>query len=127
MLDFLQPLYESGRPIEGLGDAYKPPRKFEHGKEYLVAELKKDPPHGDGQDVQIFECRMPARFFKMVALPSPNSIGEPQTSFKVSTGSGGEVAELLVQFANAVTTGMMSIDVAGPDEVLHFAPVGDTH
>lgn len=97
------------------GEQYAPPEKFEHGEWHKVAEYPKTT--GDGQACEIYECRMPARFFKLVALDSANSIDKPRAGFALSTGSGDGVGTLMVSLAKAIADGMI-----GPER--HEAPVG---
>jgi hypothetical protein len=105
-MDFL---YEptAKRGILNLGREYRPPEKFRHGEWELVADMKKAPEDGDGQSVKVFECRMPARFFKLEAMADANSMGEAQAPFVVTTGSGDEMAHLIGELAKAVTQGMI--------------------
>jgi hypothetical protein len=97
-------LYANEHPIESLGKAYKHPRGgFEHGKDFLVATL---PGEGDGQSVEVYECRLPARFFTLKVLAGPNSVGEPQIGYEVGTGSGD--GELAGHIAMAIANGMLA-------------------
>lgn len=96
------------RDREIFGDRYQPPEKFEHGKEYLVAQYEKDPDNGDGNPVEIYESRWPARSFKLIALDSTNSLGELIPGGVLSTGSGDEVGRLMVTLAQEIVRGMVS-------------------
>lgn len=107
MFDFLYETDERDREI--FGDAYCPPEKFEHGQWHTVARYEKDDEGGDGQPVEIDECRMPARFFRLRALPSTNSVNEPVAPFCLSSGSGDEVGRLFVQLAKAITRAMVGL------------------
>lgn len=51
------------------GKRYCGPETFTHGGWHLVCRVEKRK-GGDGQPCEIYEGRMPARFFKLVALPS---------------------------------------------------------
>lgn len=86
----------------GLGAAYRPPLAFAHGDWTLVAAL---PALADGYDVRVYECRMPAVFYRVEALPTPNSSGEPRPGFAFETGTvdGGLVTGL----AKAIAGGMI--------------------
>jgi hypothetical protein len=98
---------DDGRGISNIGNNYKPPKTFRHGEWELVADMKKDPENGDGQSVKIFECRMPARFYKIEAGSDVNSVGKKNTPFALSTGSGMEI--LAGEIAKAITQGMLGI------------------
>lgn len=89
------------------GEHYTPPERFGHGDWHKVAEYPKTAE--DGQPCEIYESRLPARFFKLVVLASPNSINDAQPGFALSTGSGDEVGELMVQLAKAVAGGMVGL------------------
>lgn len=100
------------RMCQSLGDDYKPPESFDHGKDTLVASLPKAHADGDGMAVEVYECRMPATFWRLVAKPTPNSLGEMQPGFEISTGSGGdEMLDLIGRMARLITEGMLSADV----------------
>lgn len=75
----------------------------------LVADMAKDPEDGDGQSVKVFECRMPARFFKLEAAAGANSCGEEKQPFVITTGSGDEMGHLIGLLAKAITQGMLGI------------------
>lgn len=93
------------------GDHYAPPERFSHGGWHKVAEFPKTAE--DGQPCEIYECRYPARFFKLVALESRNSIDEPKTGFALSTGSGDEVGALMVALATQIAGGMVGLSKNG--------------
>lgn len=94
------------RVLNGLD--YIGPDTFKHCEWYTVARISSG--EGDGQDVEIQECRMPARFYRLIAHPTPNSVGEMSRGFTLSTGSGDEVGELLVALSKQVAQGMISVD-----------------
>lgn len=96
------------------GPYWKGPEWFTHGDWHIVAEYPKDPEDGDGQVVRLHECRMPARFYKIEALPTPNSVGEVRPGFSISTGSGTEMLELAVRLAKKVSRGMIRAEVRHP-------------
>lgn len=83
---------------------------FEHGKETLIAQYPKPEP-GDGQPVDVYCTAMPARFYRIAALASEDSVGEPKPAFSMSTGSGME--ELSHAIAEAIESGMLSMNRAG--------------
>lgn len=107
--DFLYASHD--RPIRSLGAHYKPPATFRHGEDELVAEIEK-PENGDGYHVRVYECRMPARFYKVVALAGKNSTNEERAGFSLTTGSGDESADLAGRIALALAQGMLSLHVA---------------
>jgi len=99
------------------GGVYAPPPRFVHGEWHQVALLKKDPIDGDGYDVAIDECRMPARFFRLRVLPSENSRGDLRTPrVSISTGSGDGVGRLILEIARALTEGMVGFDTVAAEE-----------
>lgn len=98
------------RDREIFGDLYDPPVQFEHGKWHRVLRIEKDPIDGDGQTVEIDECRMPARFFRLRALADVNSVGDPNPAFVFATGSGDDMDHLVVQMARAIAGGMLQPD-----------------
>lgn len=89
---------------EGL--EYCGPATFKHGEWRTVAKVPKIT-GGDGQDVEIQECRLPARFYRLIACPGPNSVGRQQKGFVLSTGSGYEMGELIVRIAKEIGKGMI--------------------
>lgn len=100
------------RACPSLGDDYKPPETFPHAEDVLVAALPKSREDSDGYAVEVYECRCPATFWKLVAKPTPNSMGEMQPGFVISTGSGGdEMLDLIGRLARLATEGMIGCDV----------------
>jgi hypothetical protein len=85
---------------------YDPPDKFEHAEWTLVAQFAGD---GDGQNVEVYESRSPARFWKVVALPTPDSVNEMVEGFALSTGSGSDVGQLAFAIARAIAEGMLGL------------------
>jgi hypothetical protein len=78
---------------------YAPPKRFEHGKWHLVATLPCCP-DDDGYGVEVFEYRVPARFYALKTMePSVNSVGVEKPPICLSTGSGE--AELIGMIAKA--------------------------
>ena len=83
------------------------------GHKHGVWELLKHVPKeegGDGQDVNVYVCAMPARFYKVEALPGSNSVGGPVQGFVLSTGSGSEMERLALEIAEAAAGGMIAMD-----------------
>lgn len=95
-----------------LGPLYRPRGDFKHGVEVEVARISKR--GDDGQDVVIYECRMPAQFYLIVADHTPDRTfpalglmkGKPRVTY--STGSGPRVAKLVADMALAIADGMLS-------------------
>lgn len=96
--------YTSKRDMPLLGKDYNPPSTFQHGKKELVAFLKSE---GDGQDVELYEQRMPARFFEIKILPKATSDGQIKKGFTLSSGSGQ--GELVARIAKAIAKGMLGL------------------
>ena len=94
------------------GDAYCGPTEdvFPHGTWVTVARFEKDPQDGDGQPVEVDEMRMPARFFRLRVLGASNSVGERKAGFTLTTGSGDDVAKLIVALAKQVAQGMVGLE-----------------
>ena len=110
MADYVTPfdcLYDpDDRDRDIFGDAYLPPVRFEHGEWHLVARYR--PESEDGQAVEVDELRMPARFYRLRALPCANSVGTPVRGWTLSTGSGDAMGSLLAWVARSVAQGMLS-------------------
>jgi hypothetical protein len=107
--DLMSPLYfPDRRDTDIFGDHYKPPKKFQYGKWHRIVTLRKEK-RGDGGDAFIFECRMPARFFKVVVPDYENSVGEKKKGFTLQTGSGDEMGKLAMQIAHAASKGMLGL------------------
>ena len=92
--------------IEALGNRYKPPVKFPHADWVQVASVQKER-GSDGQSVKVFECACPARFYKVVALKSVDSVGNPLPPLSVALGSGNDMAQLAGLLAMAISEGMV--------------------
>lgn len=86
---------------------FVPCGRFTHGEWQKIFDIPKGEYSGDGSPCAIFECRMPARFFKLEVYDSKNSIGEPSAGFSLSTGSGDDMGKLISQIAIAVRRGML--------------------
>lgn len=74
----------------------------------LIARYPKNPRDGDGQDVEVYCASLPAEFFLIRALETPNSVNDINSAFQLSTGSG--VAELVAQIADAISRGMLGLN-----------------
>jgi hypothetical protein len=97
----------NARDREMFGKFWVGPQTFPYGEEVLVARLPKDPEDGDGYPSEIYVTAMPARFFKLVVLPSTNSINEPRFGFTLTTGSDDEMGKLVLEIAKAAAQGMI--------------------
>lgn len=98
-------LYKGDRRCYPLN--FTPPETFRHGEDELIAKLKSEK-DDDGYDVEIYELRMPATFWKIKVLPTRNSIDELRPGFEISTGSGGdEMLSLVIRIAEQINDGMM--------------------
>jgi hypothetical protein len=98
------------RDRDVFGELYDPPAEFDHLEWHRVATLKGE---GDGRDVEIHELRAPARFFRIVAAQSVDSVGRVSPGFTMSTGSGDDMARLAVRIAEAIAQGMLGLDLEG--------------
>lgn len=106
MRDIMESMYlPDDRDRAVFGERYSPPERFTHGEWHMVARYEKV--GGDGQAVEVDECRMPASFFRIRVLPGVNSIGEPTSGYTLSTGSGME--RLAHEIASAACEGMIGI------------------
>ena len=104
MLDELYQLnnIELKQYLYWFGYQYSPQEIFKHGKKVLVCRIKSDE-GGDGQDVDIYETRMPAIFYEIEALETPDSIGERSNAFTLTTGTID--ASLVAQIAHEIAEG----------------------
>jgi hypothetical protein len=112
LLDFMYVTRES----DSLGAEYQSPKNVtrEQWREWVkVASFKGD---GDGQDCELYELRMPARFYKLIVLPGLNSIGELQPGYEVITGSGLQMGILLMWIAREVARGMIGFRLADKEK-----------
>jgi hypothetical protein len=106
--DIFDFLYNEELPIKCLAELYTPPKHFEYGVRYAVANIPKES-GSDGQDCVIYEERWPARFFTLVVKDTANSVGEIEQGFTMSTGSGDEMGELIAEIAIAISQGMLGL------------------
>lgn len=101
-------MYESRRTDQKVfGKYWMGPFKFEHGKDTPIAFYKAEE-GSDGMNVEVECCAMPARFYKIRVLPTPNSVGEMKPGFTLTTGSS--CAELAAQIAEAARDGMLGLE-----------------
>lgn len=84
---------------------YAPPEQFPHADWVLVAKCPKSQQDGDGQSVDVYECRWPATFFRMVVHPDADSMGEAQHPVVITTGSGAH--EAVEKLVDCITSGMI--------------------
>ena len=103
------PLYTpDARDLAIFGEYYVPDaEQFEHGAWRVVARIPKA--GGDGQPVEIDECRMPARFFRIRALAATDGIGQHRAAFALSTGSGDAMGRLMMELGQAIAQGMVGL------------------
>jgi hypothetical protein len=97
--------YKAGQDLKD--KHYKPPKEFEHAKDYVVARIPKG--GADGHAVEIVECRYPAAFYKIVAKPGCNSMGNAQRGFTLTTGSDGLTDRLVWVIALQISRGMLEV------------------
>lgn len=97
------------RDREIFGDIYNPPAEFVHGQYHQIAELSCG--DGDGQNVTIYESRLPARFFKVEAHARPDYAYANKPAFALTTGSGEEMGRLTLSIAKAIAEGMLGIEL----------------
>jgi len=83
---------------------------FQSGEWVKVGHFE---PKLGGRPVDIYENRMPAQFFKVVAHPWTNSVGEPSPGFTLSTGSGDKMGRLMFRLARGIAEGMVYLCVDG--------------
>ena len=88
---------------------YNPPAHFPHGKWVLVGSFNKEK-GSDGQDVEIYEEKWPASFFKVVVKDTENSLGKVVRGFVLGTGSGSEVGELAFEIGQSIADGMLGLN-----------------
>ncbi len=92
-----------------LGTHYERPA-FSTWTDCRIALLPKDPEDGDGQAVEIWEQRAPARFLTIRALAGVNSVKEPILAWELGFGScNDEVERTAFMLAKLVTEGMASL------------------
>jgi hypothetical protein len=92
--------------IAAFGAAWCGPELYETHKEQLIARYEPDA-DSDGQPVEIYCTPMPARFYTIRALESPNSVGEMQPGFELGTGSS--MAQLAADMGAAIADGMLGL------------------
>lgn len=105
-MNFFNSLYTTAdHDMEPFGSSWVGPDKLAHGERTLVARYLGE---GDGQPVEVMCTAMPARFYQLVVLPHPNSVGEPQAGYEVHTGSGIACAKWAAETASLISMGMVS-------------------
>jgi len=90
---------------------------LKHGEWSLLKRFKKTK-GSDGQDAEVHVAACQARFYKVVGLPSTNSVGVPVAPFEMSTGSGSAMEKLALAIAEAAAAGMIGIDVPAASPVV---------
>lgn len=104
LFDFLY--QEAGLEKKTFGKHYCAEGPFVHGEEKLIARYAKEK-GGDGHDVEVYETRLPARFFRIMAIETRNSVGGFKPGFNLETGSGQE--QLAADIALAISEGMLEL------------------
>lgn len=89
---------------EAFGDNWCGPNSYQHMQDVLCASYKAED-GGDGQDVDVYCCAMPARFYTIVGKPGKNSCGDPAPGWEFGTGSSG--SRLAADIAKAASEGML--------------------
>jgi hypothetical protein len=82
------------------------PDIFPHATDVVVARYEKT--CDDGFVVEITCYALPARCYRVVALPGENSCNEPRPGFTLSTGSGNEARNWCIMTARLIADGMIS-------------------
>jgi hypothetical protein len=104
MFDGLYTPYKHER--EAFGGHWCGPESYQHMEDVLCASYKADE-GSDGQDVDVYCCAMPARFYKIVAKPGTNSVGDPVPGWEFGTGSSA--SQLAADIAKAASEGMLGL------------------
>lgn len=97
------PVVRSARQLEEL-------RAFTGGPYGEWVPVARVPQSGDGQDVVIEECAMPARFYRIVVGDKMDRVGGPRTRIELATGSSAY--DLVWALAKNVANGMLGVRVA---------------
>ncbi len=63
----------------------------------------------DGQPAEVHEDRMPARFYRVIAVAGHNSVGEAKPAWALETGSGSKMHDLALAIAEAIAAGMIGL------------------
>lgn len=93
-----------------------PDDQLPHMENVLVATYESGE-DSDGNDVEVYQCAMPARFWTIVAKDGVNTVGETNVGFRLSTGSGGrEMAEYIHKTAELISEGMLGVRLGETDE-----------
>lgn len=93
-----------GKERSVFGEHWCGPEQYQH-MEYALCASYKAVEGGDGQDVDVYCCAMPARFYTIVGKPGVNSVGEPVPAWEFGTGSSA--AQLAADMAKAASEGML--------------------
>ena len=105
MFDGLYTPYQ--HELEAFGDNWCGPDVYPHMQDVLCASYKAAE-GGDGQSVDVYCCAMPARFYKIVARPGVNSVGDPIPAWEFGTGSSA--SKLAAEMAHAASKGMLGFN-----------------
>lgn len=82
------------------------PDVLPHAKDIVIARYPK-PDGGDGHDVEVTCCALPARFYEVRALPATNSVGDVKPGFTLATGSNNQMARWAHMTAKLIADGMI--------------------
>jgi hypothetical protein len=85
---------------------HSPPKRFIHSECTLIATV---PAEEDGQEARIYETRMPASFFRVEI-----KAGAGKPGWRMTTGSGSEMAWLAGEVALAASQGMIHVKEVEP-------------
>lgn len=100
-------LYTPRDEVRWFGACWCGPAKYDHAAEHLIAII----PHqegGDGQTVEVYCCAMPAQFFSANVLAGPNSVGDTQPAYRITSGSSQ--GKLIADIAKAISEGMLGFE-----------------
>jgi hypothetical protein len=93
--------------LEAFGDNWCGPESYAHMQDVLCAAYKAAE-GSDGQDVDVYCCAMPARFYKIAARPGVNSAGDLVPAWEFGTGSSA--SKLAADIAKAASEGMLGFN-----------------
>jgi len=66
-------------------------------------------PGGDGQSCAVDVCELPAKFYRLRALPDTNSVGAQVEPFMLSTGSGDECKDWALRTSYMIASGAVGL------------------
>jgi hypothetical protein len=69
----------------------------------------------DGHHAEVWTCRLPAKFTRVVVKESTGHRGEVKRGWVLSTGSGNEMEDLCHRIAKAASCGMIDLDHTSED------------